>query len=196
MPEGHQIDHSFVRELIWPTFDPLRRNLAWWTVTWKKRTKLSKLEGGHLRKDGHLLMGRTILYSTSMKHMPPFSSQCYICEVANHKCHGFQLQWQLHWLCKYQKSVDTKLRDIEAALETRLVIPFVDINYRMVGNFREGFIFVFFASQEPFAKIKPRKFHCPRAKWTNHISIQPPTEACQRVYLWRLSLKLSRKSKC
>ena len=24
--------------------------------------------------------------------------------------------------------------------------------YRMVGNFREGFIFAFFASQEPFAK--------------------------------------------
>ena len=110
-----------------------------------------------MRKDGHLLMDRTILYSTSMKHMPPFSSQCYICEVDNHKCHGFQLQWQLHWLCKYQKCVDTKLRDIEAALETRLVIPFVDINYCMVGNFREGFIFVFFASQEPFAKIKTTK---------------------------------------
>ena len=26
--------------------------------------------------------------------------------------------------------------------------------YRMVGNFREGFIFVLFGSQEPFAKIK------------------------------------------
>ena len=39
----------------------------------------------------------------------------------------------------------------------RLVIPFVDINYHMVGNFHEGFIFVFFTSQEPFAKIKTAK---------------------------------------
>ena len=30
--------------------------------------------------------------------------------------------------------------------------------YRMVCNFREGFIFAFFASQEPFAKIKTTKF--------------------------------------
>ena len=30
--------------------------------------------------------------------------------------------------------------------------------YHMVCNFREGFIFVFFASQEPFAKIKTTKF--------------------------------------
>ena len=30
--------------------------------------------------------------------------------------------------------------------------------YRMVGNFREGFIFALFASQELFAKIKTAKF--------------------------------------
>ena len=29
---------------------------------------------------------------------------------------------------------------------------------RIVGNIREGFIFAFFASQEPFAKIKTEKF--------------------------------------
>jgi len=33
----------------------------------------------------------------------------------------------------------------------------------MVGNFREGFIFAFFASQEPFAKIKTAKIFRPRA---------------------------------
>ena len=65
-------------------------------------------------------------YSTSMKHMPPFPHSV-MREVANHECHGFQLQSQHHWLCKYKKSVDTKLRDIKGALETRLVIPFVDI---------------------------------------------------------------------
>ena len=32
------------------------------------------------------------------------------------------------------------------------------MQYRMVGNFGEGFIFAFFASQEPFAKIKTAKF--------------------------------------
>ena len=31
-------------------------------------------------------------------------------------------------------------------------------DYRIVGNFCEGFIFAFFASQEPFAKIKTLKF--------------------------------------
>ena len=31
----------------------------------------------------------------------------------------------------------------------------------MVGNFREGFIFAFFTSQEPFAKIKTAKFLLP-----------------------------------
>ena len=30
--------------------------------------------------------------------------------------------------------------------------------YRIVFNFREGFIFTFFASQEPFPKIKTAKF--------------------------------------
>ena len=44
--------------------------------------------------------------------------------------------------------------------------------YTMVGNFRKVFIFVFFASQEPFArKLKPRKFCCPRVKRTNRVSI-------------------------
>ena len=46
----------------------------------------------------------------------------------------------------------------------------------MVGNFREGFTFAFFASQEPFAKLKPRKFCCPRVKRTNRISILSPLE--------------------
>ena len=33
----------------------------------------------------------------------------------------------------------------------------------MVGNFREGFIFAFFASQEPLTKLKPQNFQCPCA---------------------------------
>jgi len=43
--------------------------------------------------------------------------------------------------------------------------------YRMVGNFCEVFIFAFFASQEPFAKIKTAKICCPRVKRTNRVSI-------------------------
>jgi len=39
-----------------------------------------------------------------------------------------------------------------------LTVEYVGIFiYHMVGNFREGFIFAFFASQEPFAKIKTAK---------------------------------------
>ena len=66
--------------------------------------------------------------------------------------------------------------------------------YRMVGNFREVFIFAFFVSQKPFAKIKTAKILLPTCKanephfnpWPT--SIQQPTKACQRVWLWRLSL--------
>ena len=61
--------------------------------------------------------------------------------------------------------------------------------YRMVGNFREVFIFMFFASREPFAKIKTAKILLPTCKaneprfnpWPT--SMQPPTKACQRVCL-------------
>ena len=42
----------------------------------------------------------------------------------------------------------------------------------MVGNFREGFIFVFFASQEPFAKIKTAKILSSKCK-TNELSFTP-----------------------
>ena len=53
----------------------------------------------------------------------------------------------------------------------------------MVGNFREVFIFVFFTSQGPFAKIKTAKILLPTCKaneprfnpWP--ISIQQPTKA-------------------
>ena len=77
--------------------------------------------------------------------------------------------------------------------------------YRMVGNFREGFIFTFFVSQEPFAKIKTAKFllsTCTTSELrfnlapSNYLSILTATEACQWVCLRRLSLKSSRKSKC
>ena len=39
----------------------------------------------------------------------------------------------------------------------------------MVGNFREGFIFAFFASQEPFAKIKTAKILSSKCK-ANELS--------------------------
>ena len=45
-PEAYQNDRSYVRELSGLTFDSLRKNLAWWAVTWrtsKENTKLSKL---------------------------------------------------------------------------------------------------------------------------------------------------------
>ena len=45
------------------------------------------------------------------------------------------------------------------------------IKYCMVGNFRVVFIFTFFASQEPFAKIKTPKFCCPCVKQTTRVSI-------------------------
>ena len=63
----------------------------------------------------------------------------------------------------------------------------------MVGHFCEVFIFVFFASQEPFAKIL-----LPTCKANKPLfnpwptSIQQPTKACQRVCFWRQSLKLSK----
>ena len=41
----------------------------------------------------------------------------------------------------------------------------------MVGNFRKGFIFAFFVSQEPLVKIKTTKFCCPRAKRAKRVSI-------------------------
>ena len=41
----------------------------------------------------------------------------------------------------------------------------------MIGNFCKGFIFTFFASQEPFTKLKLRKFCHPCAKQTNQVSI-------------------------
>ena len=43
--KAHQNDRSYVRELSGPTFDTLRKNLAWWAVTRRvsKTTELSKL---------------------------------------------------------------------------------------------------------------------------------------------------------
>ena len=43
--------------------------------------------------------------------------------------------------------------------------------YRMVGNLREGFIFAFFTSQEPFAKIKTAKMSS-KCK-ANELSFNP-----------------------
>ena len=45
----------------------------------------------------------------------------------------------------------------------------------MVGNFCEGFIFVFFASQEPFAKIKTTKFLLSTCKASEpHFNLATP----------------------
>ena len=44
----------------------------------------------------------------------------------------------------------------------------------MVGNFREGFIFTFLASQEPFVKIKIFNLAT-----SNYLSVLTATEACQ-----------------
>ena len=43
-PEAYQNGCSYVHELSGPTFDSLRKNLAWWAVTWRtsKTTELSK----------------------------------------------------------------------------------------------------------------------------------------------------------
>ena len=45
-------------------------------------------------------------------------------------------------------------------------------HYRMVGNFREVFIFVFFASQEPFVKIITVKILSPMCK-ANELRFNP-----------------------
>ena len=86
--------------------------------------------------------------------------------------------------------------------------------YRMVGNFREEFIFTFFTSQEPFTKIKTAKFSlstCKASKLrfnpayfklSTNLAVLTPIEACHThthayvVCLWQLSVKTSRKSKC
>ena len=41
----------------------------------------------------------------------------------------------------------------------------------MVGNFHKVFIFAFFASREPFAKIKTVTICCPCVKRTNRVLI-------------------------
>ena len=71
--------------------------------------------------------------------------------------------------------------------------------YCMVGNFREVFIFAFFASQEPFAKIKTAKILLPMCKVNEpHFNPWPSyfyTAAYKSVSamcLWWLSLKLSK----
>jgi len=69
------------------------------------------------------------------------------------------------------------------------------VDYRKVSNFREGLIFVIFASQEPFTKIKTAKIsqstcevNKPRLNLRPiHTFIQAPTEVCQWVCLWWLS---------
>ena len=47
VPEAHQNDRSYVRELSGPTLDLLRKNLAWWVVTWRtsKNHKTVKIGG-------------------------------------------------------------------------------------------------------------------------------------------------------
>ena len=58
----------------------------------------------------------------------------------------------------------------------------------MVGNFREGFIFVFFVSQEPFAKIKTAKIV---------VQVQnEQTEFHSSAYLELYSRQQNRVSEC
>jgi len=68
----------------------------------------------------------------------------------------------------------------------------------MVGNFHKGFVFTFFTSPEPFAKIKSMlstssmSKPCFNPAYSNYLVVLTPTEACQQVCLWQLSLKPSR----
>ena len=62
-----------------------------------------------------------------------------------------KLIWSLRWACIYESN-----------------------SYHMVGNFREGFIFAFFVSQEPFAKIKTAKIlssTCKRMKSPTYLEL-------------------------
>ena len=61
----------------------------------------------------------------------------------------------------------------------------------MVANFVRDyfcmeFIFSFFMSQEPFVKVKTKKFCCPCSKRVNYISIRPTSN-----YLANRSLSMS-----
>ena len=71
VPEPHQNDRSYVHEFSGPTFDSLRKNLAWWAGTQrtsKNPTKQSKLECGCLHGEGCL--PRTIQYLVHIVSQP------------------------------------------------------------------------------------------------------------------------------
>ena len=53
VPEAHQNDCRYVRELSGLTFDSLRKNLAWWAVTRRtsKNHKTVKIGGWALARD-------------------------------------------------------------------------------------------------------------------------------------------------
>ena len=80
------------------------------------------------------------------------------------------------------------------------VLLFFLVTYHMVGNFREGFIFVHVSCvKSHWWKLKQRNFCCPCAKWFQFVlcgAIWPLMEACQQLCLWRLSLKPSMKLMC
>ena len=73
--------------------------------------------------------------------------------------------------------------------------------YHMVVNFHEGFNFVLFASQEPFAKIKTAKISLSTCEVNKlRFNPQPTYTAANRSVSASVPLtailKLSRKSKC
>ena len=81
VPESHQNDHSYVRELSGPTFDSLCSSLTWWGVIYtedlkKKTKKNSKLEGGCLSRTIRYIKSEYIVYdhTNSIKSWKEVSS--------------------------------------------------------------------------------------------------------------------------
>ena len=81
VPEAHQNDHSYVREISGPTFDSLCSSLTWWAVIYiedlkKKQKNPSKPEGGRLPRTIRYIKSEYIVYdhTNSIKSWKEVSS--------------------------------------------------------------------------------------------------------------------------
>ena len=104
----------------------------------------------------------------------------------------------------YQNRTRTVLHAIQPTMHSTLGVCDIHLpiaRYRMVVNFRKRFNFAFFASQEPFAKIKTAKISLSTCE-VNKLGFnpQPTYTAANRSVSASVPLtailKLSRKSKC
>ena len=108
VPEVHQNDHSYVRELSGPTFDSLCSSLTWLSVIYtedlkKNKQKNSKPEGGRLPRTIRYIKSEYVVYDhmNSIKSWKEVSSSvlkqiiCY--RIARNK--GYTWWEMIWWLC-------------------------------------------------------------------------------------------------